>query len=144
MQGLVEFTTANPWLMSGLIASGLAVIFYELRLKARGIGSVSPAMAVQLINQGAVVVDIRDGNAYANGHITDARNIPDAELAADPEKLPVKGDKKALLVCDTGGKSAERTAGLRKAGKENVFSLKGGLSAWQQENLPLISGSKKS
>ena len=58
MQELVEFTNANPWLIAGLVASGLAVIFNELRMRARNIGAVSTAMAVRLINDGAVVVDV--------------------------------------------------------------------------------------
>jgi rhodanese-related sulfurtransferase len=44
-----------------------------------------------------------------------------------------------LLVCDSGARSAALVAQLRKQGLENVFSLKGGLAAWQQENLPVVS-----
>jgi rhodanese-related sulfurtransferase len=43
-----------------------------------------------------------------------------------------------LLVCDNGARSAECAAKLRKDGIENVYSLKGGVSAWQQENLPIV------
>ena len=60
MQEFAEFTSANPWLISGLFASGLAVLFNELRLKARNIGSVSTPLAVQLINKGCTVIDLRD------------------------------------------------------------------------------------
>jgi len=137
MQQLLEFTTANPWLMSGLIASGLAVLFNELRLKSRDLGSLSTAMAVRTINDGSDVVDLRTADKFAEGHILDATNIPATEFTADAG--PVRESKtNVLLVCDTGSRSSELTARLRKEGLENVFSLKGGMAAWQQDNLPVI------
>lgn len=136
MQELAEFTSANPWLAAGLIASALAVIFYELRLKARDIGSLGTAVAVRMINNGSVVVDVRSPENYAAGHIVDARNITETELLDQPDNLGKK--KSALLVCDNGQRSSELVAKLRKGGLENIFSLKGGLAAWQQENLPVV------
>jgi rhodanese-related sulfurtransferase len=137
MQELVEFSTANPWLVSGLVASALAVIFYELKLKARDIGSLSIPLAVRMINEGSRVVDVRANDQFATGHIVDAQNIPLEELRSNPDRLQ-KLKKGALLICDTGVKSAELTAELRKNGLENVFSIKGGLMAWQQDNLPVV------
>ena len=137
MQELIEFTSANPWLISGLIASGLAVVFYELREKARDIGSLNTALAVRLINDGSKVIDLRPADSFATGHIVDAQNIPEKDLLENPDKLK-KHKKSTLLVCDTGSRSAEAAASLRKEGIENVFSMKGGLAAWQQENLPVV------
>jgi rhodanese-related sulfurtransferase len=137
MQELVEFSTANPWLVSGLVASALAVIFYELKLKARDVGSLSIPLAVRMINEGSSVVDVRGNDQFATGHIVDAKNIPLNELQSNADSL--KNSKKgALLICDTGVKSGELTAQLRKDGLENVFSIKGGLAAWQQDNLPIV------
>ena len=142
MQDFVDFTSANPWLVSGLFASALAVAFYEVRLKARNIGSLTTAMAVKLINDGAVVVDVRDAEKFSSGHINDARNIVEGELLKNPDAVKKK-KKNALLVCDNGIKSSECAAKLRKDGMDNVFSLKGGLNAWQQDNLPIVSDAKK-
>ena len=137
MQEFAQFASANLFLVTGLVASGLAVLFYELRLKARDIGSLSVAMAVRLINDGSTVVDIRPTQSFTAGHIVDAQNIPEAELLKNPAVL--EGNKKGtLLVCDTGSRSADAAARLRKSGAENVFCLKGGLAAWQQENLPVV------
>jgi rhodanese-related sulfurtransferase len=137
MLEIIQFTTDNPWLVSGLIASALAVIFYELRLKARDIGSVSTSVAVRLINDGSAVVDVRDAEKFSSGHIVDSRNIPANDLLQSPDKLKA-GKKGTVLVCDTGARSAELVAKLRKEGQENIFSIKGGLAAWQQENLPVV------
>jgi rhodanese-related sulfurtransferase len=138
MQELAEFTNQNALLVSGLVASALAVIFYELKLKAGSIGSLSTPMAVSLINNGTVVVDVRAADKFAGGHIVNAQNRPEAELLEAPAVLE-KNKKGTLLVCDTGARSAACAARLRKDGIENIYSIKGGVSAWQQENLPIVS-----
>jgi rhodanese-related sulfurtransferase len=143
MQDLVQFSNDNWILVSGFVASGLAVIFYELRLKTQSIGNVSTAMAVQLINNGSTVVDIRDAEQFAGGHIIDAENIPEADLRATPGALS-KHTQGTLLVCDQGARSGACAAQLRKDGIEKVFSIKGGVQAWRQENLPTVSDASDS
>ena len=138
MQEIAEFTANNPWLVSGLIASALAVIFNELRLKSQEVSALSTVMAVRLINDGGSVVDIRDSKKFTNAHIIDAHNIVEKELTQDTSLLD-KFKKTILLVCDNGGRSGECATRLRKGGIDRVYSLKGGLQAWQQENLPVSS-----
>jgi len=140
MQELVEFASNNALLVTGLIASGLAAVFYELRLKAQNIASLGTPMVVQMINEGGKVVDVRTAELFAGGHIVDARNMPQQELLDDSSV--VKNQKKnVVLVCDNGTQSGKCVARLRKDGHENVFSLRGGLEDWRKENLPLISES---
>lgn len=141
MQEFAEFATANPWLVSGLIASGLAVLFYEIRVQARNIGSLSTPAAVQLINKGCGVVDLRDAEKFAAGHIVDSRHVPEAEFA-DSAAKPSKPGKSTLLVCDNGDRSSTLAGQLRKNGNEKVYSIAGGLDAWRRDNLPVVSDSK--
>jgi rhodanese-related sulfurtransferase len=138
MQEFIEFSSANPWLVSGLFASALALIFNELRLKSRDVGSLSTAMAIRLINDGAMVVDVRDADKFSEGHLGTARNVQEKVLLESPDQV-IKKNKQALLVCDTGARSSECVAKLRKQGLDNVFSLKGGLATWQKDNLPIVS-----
>jgi len=138
MQDLVEFVNNNLLLVTGLFASALAVMFYELRLKTRNIASLAVPQAVRMINDGSRVIDVRDSEKFAAGHIVDAANVPRADLLADPAKLG-KQKKNVVLVCDNGGTSGECVAKLRKDGHDNVFSLRGGLEEWRKENLPLVN-----
>jgi rhodanese-related sulfurtransferase len=140
MQEFAEFTSANPWLVSGLFASGLAVLFYELRQKARNIGSVSTAMAVGLINKGCSVIDLRDADKFSSGHIVDSKNIPEADFSGSSAQQK-KAGKATLLVCDSGDRSGELVGRLRKDGIENIYSISGGLDAWRRDNLPVVSDS---
>lgn len=138
MQELAEFTANNPWLVSGLIASALAVIFNELRLMKRGVSALSTAMAVRLINDGGAVVDIRDAEQFGAGHIIDAHNIPEKQIKDNASVLD-RFKKTILLVCDNGSRSGVRATQMRNEGNERIFSLKGGLAAWREENLPVSS-----
>ena len=139
MQDIVEFANNNLLLVTGLVASGLAAIFYELRLKARNIASLATPMAVRMINDGSKVIDVRTAEQFAGGHIVDARNTPRDELLQKAADLDKK--KNIVLVCDNGASSGECVAQLRKDGHENVYSLRGGLEEWRKENLPLVSDS---
>lgn len=138
MDQLIEFTNTHPLLMTATVLMGLAVLFYEVRLKAGGVSAITAAQAVRLINQGGRVVDVREEAQYAAGHIVDAMNIPATEIGEDPPRK-LKNSKSVILVCDNGSKSASCAAVLRKGGLENAFSLRGGLAAWQQDNLPIVS-----
>jgi rhodanese-related sulfurtransferase len=144
MEQLIEFTNNNPLLVAGTVLMGLAVIFYELRKQAGGVTALSSAQAVQLINQGARIVDIRDEKKFNSGHIIDAINIPATEIGGD-DSTRLKKAKSVLLVCDNGSESGKCVVTLKKSGIENAFSLRGGLANWQQDNLPVItSGNGKS
>lgn len=138
MGKIFEFAANHPWLASGTIAMALIVIFNELRQKASKITSLSSAQAVRLINQGARVVDIRDQEQFDNGHIVDALNIPASELATQTDKK-LKKAKSIVVVCDTGTRSGQAVAALRKSGHDSAFNLQGGLTAWRNENLPVVT-----
>jgi len=137
MERLAQFAAENTLIVLGLLGSWAAVMFYELRLKSQTMTHVSSTDAVRLINQGAMVVDVRSDESYKSGHIVDARNMSLEAIQAD-QNIVKKKSKLLLTVCDTGLTSGKAANLLRKAGYEKVFSLKGGLKSWRMENLPLV------
>ncbi len=137
MDQLLEFIGNNTLLAGGAVLMVLAVIFNELRIKAAGVTALSAGMVVRLINNGAKIVDVRDAEQFAKGHIVDSINIPATDLSADLDNR-FKMAKSLILVCDTGAKSSQCVATLRKGGLETAFSLAGGISAWQRDNLPVV------
>jgi rhodanese-related sulfurtransferase len=138
MAQLVDFASQHPWLIGGLFVAWIAVMFYEIRLRAGGVTHVSPADAVRLINKGALVIDVRKPDAFGAGHIVNARNIDLDQLKGEEATIAKKKDKIWRAVCDIGGVSGMAAGLLRKAGYPNAFSLKGGLSGWRADNLPLV------
>jgi len=142
MDTYLEFTSNHPLLVTALMVSFLAVIFYELRNKARDVANLDPQAAVNLINADAVVIDLRSPEAFARGHIVNAKNFPYADLDANQEKIARFKSKPILTVCDAGINSTRAMETLRKAGIESVYGLKGGIAAWTQANLPLVTAKK--
>ena len=80
------------------------------------------------------VVDLRDHEEFAAGHIPGAINVPEDELEARLEELPKDGP--VIVVCAEGRRSAEAAEQLRERGHE-AASVKGGMKAWQGDSLPL-------
>lgn len=137
MEQLAEFAGNHTLMVLALLGSFGLVAVYEIRLRASTLTHVSPGDAVKLINKAAVVIDVRDAEAFASGHIVNARNLPLGELLGDPDAVKKNKSKILLTVCDSGLECGKAANALRKAGYESAFSLRGGIKAWRAENLPL-------
>lgn len=142
MDNYLQFVSNHPLLVGALMVSFFLLVFTELRRKSRGMTSIEPQAAVSLINADAVVIDLRSAEAFARGHIVNAKNIPFDELDANKEKISKLAAKPILTVCDAGMTSSRAVDSLRKIGIESVYGLKGGITAWTQANLPLVTGKK--
>ena len=104
--------------------------------------NVEATEAVKLINNDAVVIDLRSADAFAKGHIVNARNIPADELDGRMNSLDAMKSKPMIAVCDAGVTSTKAVNTLRVAGFESVYGLKGGMTGWSQAGLPVVSGKK--
>ena len=142
MDKFLEFAGNHMLLVSALLVSFFVLVFTELRRKATGILAVDTADAVKLINNDAGVIDLRSSDAYARGHIVNARNIPMDEFDAGQDKLNKFKGKAVLAVCDSGVSSNKVVQALRQAGFESAYGLKGGMNAWGQAGLPVVTGKK--
>ena len=142
MDRFLEFAGNHTLLVFALVASFLLVVFTELRRKATGMLAVVPTEAVKLINNDAVVLDLRSAESFSRGHIVGARNVPMDELEGHLEKLTKFRNKAVVAVCDAGVTSSKAANTLRNSGFDSVYNLKGGMSAWGQAGLPVVSGKK--
>ncbi len=142
MDKFLQFAGNHPLLVSALTASFLLLVFTELRRKASGLVDVDAADAVKLINNDAVVIDLRSSEAFGRGHIVNARNIPADQLDAKLDSLEQLKSKPIVAVCDAGVSSRRTVAALRQKGLESVYSLKGGMAGWAQAGLPVVTGKK--
>ncbi len=142
MDRFLEFAGNNTLLVFAFVTSFFLVVFSELRRKASGVLNIEPTDAVRLLNNDAVVIDLRSNEAYSRGHIVSARNVPMDELAARMDKLANLKSKPLIVVCDAGVTSTKAVDTLRKSGFGNVYGLKGGMTAWSQAGLPVVTGKK--
>ena len=142
MDMYLEFAANHTLLVTALLFSFFLLIFTELRRQASGMTNVEPQAAVKLINADAVVLDLRSADSFALGHIVNAKNIPFDGLEANQDKIDKLKSRPILAVCNAGVTSTRAVKSLRKAGVENVYGLKGGITAWTQANLPLVTAKK--
>lgn len=142
MDKILEFTGNHVLLVSALMVSFFLVVFTELRRKASGLINVEATDAVKLINNDALVIDIRSADAFAGGHIVNAKNIPSDELDGRLAQLEQHKNDPIIAVCDNGITSTRAVNTLRGAGFESTYGLKGGMSNWNQAGLPVVTGKK--
>ena len=135
MAEILDFINNNTLLVGAMVTVFLLAIFNELKIKEGDICGLTPIEAVKLINQNAVVYDLRSSTTYNQKHIIGATNI-------EAENLLVNNhDNKSLmlLVCESGGVSKKTSLSLRKKNLDNVFYIKGGQAAWETGSLPVSS-----
>ena len=142
MEQFLEFAGNHTLLVFALVTSFFVLVFTELRRKSSNVMSVEPNQAVKLINNDAAVVDLRSAEAFSRGHIVNARNIPFDELEASKDRLNHFRNKPLVVVCDAGLTSNKAANSLRNSGFASVYGLKGGMSAWGQAGLPVVTGKK--
>ncbi|MGH8259657.1 MAG: rhodanese-like domain-containing protein [Steroidobacteraceae bacterium] len=137
MDQFVEFAGHHPALVAVAFAAALAVIVYESWLRSRSAGGVTPQQLIQLMNKGALVLDIRPQETYAAGHIGGARLMRTEQILKAGEALKRYKSKPVIVYCDGGSVASAAVRQLMSQGFTQVFSLKGGITAWRAESLPL-------
>lgn len=142
MNSIIEYAGNHPFLFFGMMLMFAIVFAYEMRAARRKGLDISPAEAVAMINAGAQPVDVRAAAQFEKAHLLDARNIPVADLDQNMHALEKLKERGILLYCENGSVSAKAAETLRTRGLAGVKSLKGGLTAWRTEHLPVFSGRK--
>jgi len=135
---------AFAWLIAVMLVAGCA----STSTPAPSVGGVSPtpgmaatisgADAAVLRDDGAVIVDVREPDEWAAGHIPGAILIPLGEL---PSRLgDVPPNRPIVVVCRSGNRSAQGRDILLGAGFQAVTSLEGGMNDWEVAGLPIETG----
>src|SRR5262249_25508913 len=77
----------------------------------------------------AVVVDGREPEEFASGHVPGALNLPQADLATRLDEVP--RDRPVFVICQGGFRSLRAAQFLSQSGFSDVTSVKGGTEAWR-------------
>jgi rhodanese-related sulfurtransferase len=110
-----------------------------LQVSAQGAGELDVTSAAPLVEQKKLfVLDVREPSEYAAGHIADATLVPLGQLEKRLEELAPQKDQPMLVVCASGGRSAQAVRFLTKNGFAQAQNLKGGMNAWRKADLPLV------
>jgi rhodanese-related sulfurtransferase len=137
MERLVEYIGKHPWLVSAAVLLAVLAIVFELRARAANFSAIGPQDAIRLMNQHALVLDLRPAEAFAAGHLNGARNLPPDQILKAGETLKKYKEKPVVIYCDTGSLAGSAARQLVSQGFTKAVNLRGGLAGWRAENLPL-------
>lgn len=141
MQEYLDFAARHPLLSMVWLGLAMAVIYTFVIARFSKVKVVPAQEAVMLINkQNAAVVDIRNAEEFRKGHIAGAINVPNSQLKANNLNLIEKyKDKPLVLVCESGMTTSGAGRLLSKAGFSQVHTLRGGMTDWRTQNLPVTT-----
>lgn len=86
---------------------------------------------MQRSGENVTVIDVREREDAAKDTIPGAVNVPRGILEHDIDKVTTDKDRKMVLFCGGGSRSALAAASLKKMGFNNVISLAGGFRGWK-------------
>ena len=134
----MQFVINNWYLFLALGVVLTLLVAGPIRQQLAGIRSLNSAEAIQLMNrEHGVVLDVCEPKEFAAGHIAHAINIPLSQLRARARELEKYRERPVILSCRSGNRSLTAALRLHKQGFARVYSLAGGIAAWQRANLPV-------
>ncbi|MFC8242144.1 rhodanese-like domain-containing protein [Streptomyces chartreusis] len=87
---------------------------------------------------GALVVDVRQADEYAAGHVPGARLMPLRTVPARCGELPA--DRPVFVICASGNRSRTAADWMNSSGID-AYSVTGGTGAWARGGRPVAAGS---
>jgi rhodanese-related sulfurtransferase len=103
-------------------------------------GSDVPTVSVDQIPAGSILLDVREDEEWAAGHIDGAVHVPMHQvpnrLAFAPDGFA--SDQPLVIVCKMGGRSGQVAAWLNQQGIASS-NLDGGMLAWATSGRPMIT-----
>jgi len=106
------------------------------RLFAKAYERTDAHGAAQLVQAGAVLLDVREPHEWTAGHAPMARHIPLSQLARRSGELP--SGRRIVTVCRSGHRSAKAATTLASTGWQ-VTNLCGGMRAWARAGMAVVA-----
>ncbi len=137
------FLVSHGWLAGLFVCTLVLSLVYERWLQQQGIPALTPSELTAWVNrQEAVLLDVREAEAFKRGAIAGAVHVSmQAQTAGSRlrERLKIQ-ERPVIVVGGVDQAPAERLAQALKAeGCVRTAVLAGGMPAWVQEQLPVVS-----
>lgn len=137
MERLIEYVTHHPLLAGAILVALVVVVVFESRLRSKGESAISSQDLIRLMNQGALVLDIRKPAEFEAGHVNGAKQLDSDKILTAGESFKRFKDKPVVVYCDSGSLAAAAVRQLTHQGFTKAFQLRGGFAGWRSENLPI-------
>ena len=108
--------------------------------------SVSVEDAQAALLSADAIIDVREADEYAAGHLAGAINLPRGLLEFKLSGTPAldQRDQNVVLYCKTSGRSALAAITMQSMGYLNVVSIDGGYDAWVKSGKPVVKPAQPS
>ena len=137
MERLIEYVTHHPLMAASAVLAVVVLFVYESRNSANGASAISTQDLIRLMNQGALVLDIRKPEAFAEGHVNGAKQLPSDQILTAGDSFKRFKEKPVVVYDESGSLAAAAVRQLNTQGFTKAFSLRGGFAGWRAEQLPV-------
>jgi rhodanese-related sulfurtransferase len=137
MERLLEYVSHHPYLAASALFAVVVLFVYESRVRAIGVSAISTQDLIRLMNQGALVLDIRKPEAFAQGHVGGAKQLASDQILTAGENFKKFKEKPVVVYDESGSLAAVAVRQLTQQGFTKAFSLRGGFAGWRAEQLPV-------
>lgn len=138
----VDFLKRNN-LILGLLIIGLVFWVSGVQKNSLKVPEISVGDTVTAIARGAMVIDVRERDAYEKAHIPGAVSVPLDELRRRADEYAALKDRELVIYCGNGSTLGTKgTRVLNEAGHPAAKNLGAGLSGWKAAGHPVASGAK--
>ncbi len=138
MGQLIEFAGNHMLMVTAFVGTLLMLIYTEVSRANQGFNTISTHDAVSLINNdNAAVVDVSNADVYRKAHIAGAWHLPLAQLKNPGKDIEKLKDRPIIVVCKSGTTAQTAASSLVKQGYASVSLLRGGMTQWLSDHLPV-------
>ncbi len=140
---LTVFAVKHWALVSAFVVIFILLLLEESISQSEDTFQLSVLQVTQLMNhENAAVIDVRETNAFKDGHIIGAKNIISSDCLPDSKLLAPYRNQSLIIVDSTGSTAVSLASRLKKAGFEKATVLKGGINAWKEAGMPVVNDNK--
>lgn len=114
-----------------------ALFSYLVNIPADFNSIAAPALKARLdAGEKLFILDVREENEFAAGHIPGAVNVPIRVISKNMDKLPAK-DAAVVVICKSGMRAAYVTMTLSILGWTNVKDMAFGMTEWEKQGFAM-------
>ena len=95
-------------------------------------------LAFQMQAQGDLIIDVREQHEWESGHATGATHHPKSQITTLKDTFK-NNNQTLILMCQRGVRSKTVADYLADLGYQKLYSVKGGLTAWEDAKLPVTN-----
>jgi molybdopterin/thiamine biosynthesis adenylyltransferase/rhodanese-related sulfurtransferase len=126
---LYEVNETRQWFRSFEMSPSGAELLRQVKSQ---IEEVDPSEVAELMHEGVAIIDVREAEEYAAGHLPGAKHVPRSYLETRIEGVVPDRSSQVILYCASGNRSAYGARTLEEdLGYEHVRSMTGGITLWK-------------